>query len=203
MSSQKFRNYAFIVYPESMCDDFFDKLANLMLPCFVSPLHDSDVKDDGEIKKAHYHIIIRYSNPVSISHAVKDLLTLDVNQPPEVVKSLRAYARYLCHLDQSDKAQYNIDDVRQINCSDYYDVCKLDSSLDVMAQMDAIEDLIDDNDIISYRFLCRLIRKHYPELRNALRSHPSHFSSYLRSVEYERTVLSRRGEAVADKFEAS
>lgn len=196
MTSQKYRNYAFIVYPESMCADFFDRLSNLMLPCFVSPLHDSDVKEDGELKKPHYHIIIRYSRQVAISHVIKDLLTLDVSQPPEIVKSLRAYSRYLCHLDQLEKAQYSIDDVQQINCNDYYDVCKLDSSLDVMAQMDAIEDIIDDNDIISYRFLCRLIRKDYPELRNALRSHPSHFSSYIRSVEYERNVLSRRGDLV-------
>ena len=63
-------------------------------------------------------------------------------------------------------------------CSDYTDVCKLTTSLDTMAQMDALEDIIDDFDIISYRALCRIVRQKYPDLRVALRSHPSHFVAY-------------------------
>lgn len=185
MKTTKYRNYAFVVYPESMCDDFFDRLDALKLPAFVSPLHDSDTKDDGSLKKPHYHVILRYASQVAVSHATNDLLSLGVSQPPEIIKSLRAYSRYLCHLDQPNKAQYRIDDVRQIMCSDYKDVCKLTTSLDIMAQMDAIEDLIDDNDIISYRALCRIVRQEYPELRSALRLHPSHFASYVRSVEYD------------------
>lgn len=185
MTTTKYRNYAFIVYPESMLDDFFDRLESLKLPAFVSPLHDLDTKDDGSLKKPHYHVVLRYPSQVAISHATKDLIGLGVSQPPEIVKSLRAYSRYLCHLDQPNKAQYRIDDVRQIMCSDYKDICKLTTSLDIMAQMDAIEDLIDDTDIISYRALCRIVRQEYPELRSALRLHPSHFSSYVRSVEYD------------------
>lgn len=185
MKTTKYRNYAFIVYPESMCDDFFERLEALKLPAFVSPLHDSDTKDDGSLKKPHYHVVLRYSSQVSISHATKDLASLGVSQPPEIVKSLRAYSRYLCHLDQPNKAQYRIDDVRQYMCSDYKDVCKLTTSSDVMAQMDAIEDIIDDLDIISYRALSLIIRQQYPELRLALRTHPSHYVAYVKSAAYD------------------
>lgn len=114
MTTTKYRNYAFIVYPESMLEDFFDRLESLKLPAFVSPLHDLDTKDDGSLKKPHYHVVLRYASQVAISHATKDLLALGVSQPPEIVKSLRAYSRYLCHLDQPEKAQYRLDDVRQI-----------------------------------------------------------------------------------------
>lgn len=185
MTITKYRNYAFIVYPESMVSDFFERLESLKLPVFVSPLHDLDIKDDGSLKKPHYHVILRYASQVAVSRATKDCLALGVSQPPEIIKSLRAYSRYLCHLDQPEKAQYRIDDVRQIMCSDYKDVCKLTTSLDIMAQMDAIEDLIDDIGIISYRALCRIVRQKYPDLRSALRLHPSHFASYVRSVEYD------------------
>lgn len=185
MSVTKYRNYAFIVYPESMREDFFERLESLKLPVFVSPLHDLDVKDDGSLKKPHYHVILRYACQVSVSRATKDLLSLGVSQPPEIVKSLRAYSRYLCHLDQPKKAQYRIDDVRQIMCSDYKDICKLTGFSDVMAQMDAIEDIIDDFDIISYRALCRVIRQDYPELRVALRLHPSHYVAYVKSSAYD------------------
>lgn len=185
MSVKKYRNYAFIVYPESMLEDFFERLESLKLPVFVSPLHDLDVKDDGSLKKPHYHVILRYASQVAVSHVTNDLLSLGVSQPPEIVKSLRAYSRYLCHLDQPEKAQYRIDDVRQIMCSDYKDVCKLTTSLDVMTQMDAIEDIIDDLDIISYRALCRIIRQKFPELRVALRLHPSHYVAYVKSAAYD------------------
>lgn len=191
MTTTKYRNYAFIVYPESMVDDFFERLEALKLPAFVSPLHDLDVKDDGSLKKPHYHVVLRYASQVAISHATKDLLSLGVSQPPEIVKSLRAYSRYLCHLDQPHKAQYRIDDVRQIMCSDYKDVCKLTTSLDVMAQMDAIEDIIDDLDIISYRALCLIIRQKYPDLRVALRLHPSHYVAYVKSAAYDSRTSSK------------
>ena len=171
-----------------MVEDFFERLEALKLPVFVSPLHDSDVKDDGSLKKPHYHVILRYSSQVTVSHATRDLLSLGVSQPPEIVKSLRAYSRYLCHLDQPDKAQYRIDDVREYMCSDYKDVCKLTTSADVMSQMDAIEDIIDELEIISYRALCLIIRQQYPELRLALRSHPSHYVAYVKSAQYDSRV---------------
>lgn len=191
MTTTKYRNYAFIVYPESMLDDFFDRLESLKLPAFVSPLHDLDTKDDGSLKKPHYHVVLRYPSQVAISHATKDLLVLGVSQPPEIVKSLRAYSRYLCHLDQPNKAQYRIDDVRQIMCSDYKDICKLTTSSDVMAQMDAIEDIIDELDVISYRALCCIIRQQYPELRAALRTHPSHYVAYVKSAAYDARISSK------------
>ena len=37
-----------------------------------SPLHDRDVNPDGEIKKAHWHILLSYDGPVNLV-AVKKL----------------------------------------------------------------------------------------------------------------------------------
>ena len=31
-----------------------------MVQAFVSPLHDSDKKDDGSLKKSHFHVLMMY-----------------------------------------------------------------------------------------------------------------------------------------------
>lgn len=43
----------------------------------------------------------------------------------EKVNSIRGYARYLCHLDNPDKAQYNIEDVVSLCGADYIDTINL------------------------------------------------------------------------------
>ena len=48
------------MYPESAPENWREILADLHIPVLISPLHDKDVTPDGEIKKAHYHVIIMY-----------------------------------------------------------------------------------------------------------------------------------------------
>ena len=50
------RSYATVVYPES-APDFLERLNDLKVPCFVSPLHDKDFNPTGEPKKPHYHVL--------------------------------------------------------------------------------------------------------------------------------------------------
>ena len=59
----KKRNWTFLVYPESAPADWVSKLQATGLPVAISPLHDKDINPDGELKKAHYHVIVCYSGP--------------------------------------------------------------------------------------------------------------------------------------------
>ena len=65
---QRAKFWAFIVYPES-CDlnRFIEDMTNYRVPYAISPLHDKDLDKDGNIKKAHYHIILAYDNPLSFN----------------------------------------------------------------------------------------------------------------------------------------
>ena len=54
--SGRSRSYATVVYPES-APDFLERLNDLKVPCFVSPLHDKDINPTGEAKKPHYHVL--------------------------------------------------------------------------------------------------------------------------------------------------
>ena len=88
------------------------------MPSFISPLHDKDTNPTGEPKKPHYHVLIMYDS-VKTSEQAKELFALIGGVGCEVVQSIRGYARYLCHLDNPEKFQYNIDDVKSLCGADY------------------------------------------------------------------------------------
>ena len=112
------RTWATVLYPESASDNWLQILGEQCVPCFVSPLHNLDVNPDGEIKKAHYHILFTFEGKKT-KEQVLEIVKLINGVGLEPVKSTRGYARYLCHLDNPEKHQYNIDDVVQFGGADY------------------------------------------------------------------------------------
>ncbi|HDA0660242.1 TPA: replication protein, partial [Staphylococcus aureus] len=54
------RNWTFVIYPESVLESWRDVLDNEHIQWVESPLHDKDTNPDGEIKKAHKHILVMY-----------------------------------------------------------------------------------------------------------------------------------------------
>lgn len=112
------RNYATVVYPESVVDNWIDILSDLHIPIFISPLHDKDINPTGEPKKAHYHVVFMFEGKKSVEQikAITDEIRA-VGQEP--ISSIRGYARYLCHLDNPDKAQYSTEDVMCLSGADY------------------------------------------------------------------------------------
>ena len=47
----KKRNWAFVVYPESLPEGWLDLLRETGLQCAISPLHDKDKEPTGELKR--------------------------------------------------------------------------------------------------------------------------------------------------------
>lgn len=44
------RNWVFVVYPESAPENWREQLKEMLVPGFISPLHDKDVNADGSPK---------------------------------------------------------------------------------------------------------------------------------------------------------
>ena len=65
------RNFATVVYPtsEKTPENWQDILREQIIPAFISPLHDKDKNTTGEVKKAHYHIIIMFEGVKTIEQA--------------------------------------------------------------------------------------------------------------------------------------
>lgn len=119
------RSYATVVYPES-APDFLEKLNELKVPCFVSPLHDKDINPTGEPKKPHYHVLFCFESVKSETQA-REMCNTIGGVGCEKVNSMRGYARYLCHYDNPEKAQYDCNEVKQLFGADYQSVISLNS----------------------------------------------------------------------------
>lgn len=152
------RNFATVVYPESAPENWLEILQDQFVPSFVSPLHDKDINPTGEPKKPHFHVILMFEG-VKTNEQAKAIFDLIGGVGCEVINSLRGYARYLCHLDNPEKAQYNVENVIALCGADYVGTCSL-----VTDKYKAISEMIDFcacNDIVSYAELlefCRLNR---------------------------------------------
>lgn len=118
------RNYATVVYPESAPADWKQTLADAKVPAFISPLHDQDANPDGELKKPHYHVLLMFEGPKTVEQARAIFDGLG-GVGCEAVQSLRGYARYLCHLDNPEKHQYDPSAVISLCGADYIDAIGL------------------------------------------------------------------------------
>ena len=147
ISTKRTRVWATIVYPESAIDGWQEIVKKQLVPAFISPLHDLDYDENGEIKKEHYHLLYAFDG-VKTHQQVKELVDKINGVGLEPVNSTRAYARYLCHLDNPEKAQYNIDDVVCCSGADYLNTIGLAAD-----KYTAISEMIDycvENSIDSY-----------------------------------------------------
>lgn len=99
----KSRSWTFLVYPDSAPEDWENTLMGLKY-CYC--LHDKDVNKDGQVKKAHIHVLLTFDGSVTYN-TIKDI-TDSLNCPiPQSVKSLRGMIRYLIHADNKDKHHYD------------------------------------------------------------------------------------------------
>ncbi|MDH4961095.1 Rep family protein [Ligilactobacillus salivarius] len=103
---QRARTWTFVVYPESAPKNWVEMLDGYHVPWIQSPLHDKDVNPDGEKKKAHWHIVMLFDGKKSYSQ-IKEI-TDSINSPiPQKTLNTRGLVRYLIHMDNPEKYQYD------------------------------------------------------------------------------------------------
>jgi hypothetical protein len=78
--------------------------------------HDQDTNEDGELIEPHTHFVIEYETPRKIS-TVANILDCADNFI-RIGESKKGSLRYLCHLDDADKFQYDPKQVKT-NTGDY------------------------------------------------------------------------------------
>lgn len=149
------RNFATVVYPESAPDNWKEILEQQFIPLFISPLHDKDINPTGEVKKPHYHVLIAFDN-VKTTEQANSIFKLINGVGCEVVNSLRGYARYLCHLDNPEKAQYSQDDVIAMCGADYSSVIGL--ATDKYKALGEMQDFCEKYNIVSFYVLASYAR---------------------------------------------
>lgn len=157
MSERRTRNFATVIYPDSAPENWLEIIGELKIPCFISPLHDKDINPDGEPKKPHWHCMLMFEG-VKTETQVREVIATFNGVGLEIVNSLRGYARYLCHLDNPEKHQYNVDNVTMYGGADYFNVIGLAS--DKYKAVSEMMDFIQNEDILYFWDLLEYSRIH-------------------------------------------
>lgn len=106
------RNWALVVYPDSVPENWLQILDDMHIKALVSPLHDKDVNADGTPKKPHWHVLLMYDGNKYL-HQVKDDVSIPLNGTiPIAIQSAHSYGRYLIHMDNPEKVQYKRTEIK-------------------------------------------------------------------------------------------
>lgn len=160
------RNFACVVYPDSAPSDWLDIISESKIPVMISPLHDKDFNPsrlpngEPEPKKPHYHVMACYDNKKTMEQA-KEFFDSFGGVGCEVVNSLRGYARYLCHLDNPEKAQYSIDEVKAFGGADFVSAIGLPT--DKYKAIGEMMDWCTSENVVSYAELLMHARMHHSD----------------------------------------
>lgn len=179
--ASRFRTFATMIYPESAPDHWLDTLRSFHVEGFVSPLHDCDTYSDKRPKKPHWHVVL-YFHGMKSPDQVKVLFDQIGGVGLEIVNSFRAYARYLCHLDDPDKAQYDPSAVTSLSGLDYFETI---GSLDRYSAISEMEEFCEKERIYSYAELSRYARLNRPAWHRILCSCATvHMTAFLKSCSW-------------------
>lgn len=160
-TDQRSTTWTLLLYQDSAPENWEDKLKELHIPFIVSPLHDKDLKPDGTTKKPHYHIIVRFRSKKSFKQ-IKEGVCDPLGGPhPQPVFDFPMMVRYLAHLDDPEKAQYDIEDIEVYGNIDVKQYLYNHQEY----QMEILKDILnfcEKYDITEYSTICNYARDERP-----------------------------------------
>lgn len=188
MQSVKGRFWGFIFYPSSMnsWETIEEKARQYGYPIAISPLHDKDVDEDGNLKGEHYHGIIAFNNTTTESFANKVVAEIFNGTRTILLGSPRSMYLYHTHENDSSKFRYSDSDRRFYNGFDinnYYVVTESESfsrqietdlyvrECGILEYCDLVYSLLDNGDFDKYKFVT---------------SHSIHYNALLKSIRCKR-----------------
>lgn len=206
-AGQRTRNWTAVLYPENLPEDWENLLDDAHVKWICSPLHDKDFNADGEPKKAHYHILLMFGvvkNEQQVSEMFKSIFgesetgSIIGVAKPERVGDRGALIRYFAHLDNPDKAQYDVADIVGHNGADPAELLRY-SATETREMIIAMEEFIEENHITELAAFSAAIRYDYPEWHTLLATKMTlYFSQFIKSRRYitEPAVNRETGEVI-------
>ena len=201
--ADKSRYFAFIVYPQNPAiwekpldtpgeEDYAElreKLAEILRETFgqyaISPIH----QPDDENKNAHWHVVYKHSNTCTLKAAQGIIPSvLPLNGYILMLHHPRVYQRYLIHLDNLDKEQFDggTNEILTVNGFPL-DLTREFSAPELRQMRDEIHDLIRSNEIYEYAdLLDALADAGEVDLLDYACNHTILFSTYLSSRRYKK-----------------
>lgn len=209
-SSDRFRNFAFEIYPDSINtpNNWIQILKDLHIPIYISPLHDKDTwteEDElknsehkkGTLKKAHYHILVTFEGKKSpmqvyklVCEPVGGVCPFDNDFPEKsciIVHSACHYGRYLCHMDDEDKHPYSPSEVLCLGGGNYYYLCSLPQ--DKVNDLSDVIDFINRNRVPSYAMLVNWFKAHDVKLYLTSLKYTNFLMVFIKSSVWSQSII--------------
>ncbi len=145
------RNWTIVVYPDSSPDNWRNLLDEKHIEWIESPLHDKDLNANGEPKKPHWHVLLLFGGVKSYEQVLEFVNFLNCPIPVRC-HNAKALVRYMAHLDNPDKAQYSISDIKPHGGVDIAELLRPSSSERYCLIKDILQ-FVKDNNIIEFQDL--------------------------------------------------
>ena len=175
-AGQRTRNWTLIFYPEDLPEDWKAQVDGLFVKWIEGPLHDRDLLPDGTPKKAHHHTLFMFENVKTeeqVSDLFKDLFgesetgsVIGVAAPQKVTDRC-AIVRYMAHMDNPDKVQYDVNDIVGHNGADPAEILRY-SATETREMIVAMEEFIEEHGITEVSDFSAAIRYDHPEWHTIL-----------------------------------
>jgi len=201
MAKEKSRFFTFLLYPESIPEDWEMKLELLSVPMAISPLHDKDKAKTGGYKKPHYHVIYVAKNPVTADSVRVKIKRALGDQSVALVQIIRTSIEntylYLTHESKDAiEKQKHVYDKADIKLLMNFDIERY-ITLDVEEKdyiLDTVCNMIDEQNLANIKELKRFVREGGAEygitsmkiVNEVIRSHTGLVRLYFDAVYQER-----------------
>ena len=201
--TDKARYFTFLLYPESIPEDWETQLEITGVPMAISPLHDMDLSsvEGQKYKKEHYHVIYVAANPVT-THSVRKRIqralgNKSVAKVQIIASSMENMYLYLTHESKDaiakNKRVYDRKDIKLINNFDIDRYVVLDVE-DKDELLNTVCDMIDEQSLANIRELRQFAALRGAEyglpsmkvLNGVLRAHTGLIRLYFDAVYQER-----------------
>lgn len=145
------RSWTFVLYEDSAPENWSEIIDDMHIEWIESPWHDKDINADGEPKKKHKHLLLLFQGKKSYEQ-IKEITDM-LNQPiPQRCHNAKAMVRYMAHLDNPEKAQYSVSDIKAHGGVDLAEMLRPSSSERYTLIGDMIS-YIRDNNVIEFQDL--------------------------------------------------
>lgn len=189
-AGQRTRNWAVIFYPEDLPEDWKEQLDGLLCKWVEGPIHDRDLNADGSPKKPHVHTLFMFE-AVKTQEQVLDLFrglfgeseggSVPGVPAPQMATDRGAVVRYMAHMDNPDKAQYDPNEIVGHNGADPAEILRY-SATETRMMIIAMEEYIEQNGILELADFSAAIRYDHPEWHTLVATKMTmYFNAFIRS----------------------
>ncbi len=193
-AGQRTRNWTVIFYPEDIPENWTSLVDEQHFKWIEGPIHDRDTNPDGTPKKPHCHTLFTFESVKTVEQ-VEELLKSIFGESgtgsiigalkPKQVTDRCAIVRYMAHMDNSDKAQYEVTDIKGHNGADPAEILKY-SETETRHMVIAMEEYIEENGIVEVADFAKAIRYDHPEWHALFsRKMTMYFSIFIRSCRHK------------------